>query len=93
MAFSTDGRIKAYNLYLLDDDKHFFPAYDAAPLVREATLKIHPEIKRALQPLANLIDNTTMQSLNYKVDMLKQSPAKVAHDFLIKKGLVYDNEK
>ncbi len=82
MAFSTDGRIRAYHLKLLRDDKHFFPSYLAAPVIRDATLKAHPEIKQALQPLYGLLTNKIMQQLNYDVDVLHQLPKQVALRFL-----------
>lgn len=82
LAFSTDGRIAAYHLKILQDDKHFFPPYYAAPLIRTDVLKVHPEIALALQPLVNLIDDKTMQQLNYQVDVLKKSPEEVAKEFL-----------
>ncbi len=85
--FTTDARIQAYHLIALADDKHFYPPYYAAPVVRAAILKAHPEIQKALAPLAGLTNNKTMQRLNYEVDVLKQTPEKVAHDFLVKRGL------
>lgn len=88
MAFSTDGRIPAYHLRLLRDDKHLFPPYYAAPLVRGAVLQAHPEIATALQPLANLLNENTMQQLNYEVDIEKKTPEAVAKNFLISKGLL-----
>lgn len=88
MAFATDGRIRAYKLVTLDDDKHLYPAYYAAPVIRASVLKAHPEIKAALQPLAGLINNATMQQLNYQVNVEKLTPAIVAHRFLVKKRLL-----
>jgi osmoprotectant transport system permease protein len=88
MAFSTDGRIANYHLKILTDDKHFFPPYYAAPLVRNEVLQAHPEILTALQPLSGLIDDKTMQQLNYQVDVEKQTPEDVAKNFLISKGLL-----
>jgi osmoprotectant transport system permease protein len=87
-AFSTDGWILAYHLRVLQDNKHLYPSYYAAPLIRAATLKQHPEIAKALQPLAGVINNKIMQKLNYEVNVEKQSPARVAHRFLIKLGLL-----
>jgi glycine betaine/choline ABC-type transport system substrate-binding protein len=87
-AFSTDGRIKAYGLQLLKDDKGFFPPYFAAPVVRSDTLEKHPEIEKLLRKLAGLIDNDTMQQLNYAVDEKKRTPEEVAGQFLLHHGLV-----
>ena len=87
-AFATDGRIAAYNLLPLKDDRRFFPPYDAAPVVRIPMLREHPEIRQALAPLAGLLDDATMQRLNYEVDEKKRSPADVASEFLRSRGLV-----
>jgi len=87
-AFSTDGRIVAFDLKVLKDDKNFFPPYYAAPVVRQDTLDAHPEIADALNLLAGKIDDTTMSELNAKVDLEKQNPKDVAHDWLIAEGLI-----
>lgn len=86
--FSTDGRIPALQLQVLKDNKHLFPPYDAAPVIRQATLDKYPEILKALSPLANLIDNRTMQDLNYQVDIKQISPQQVAHEYLLSKKLI-----
>jgi len=82
-AFATDGRIAAYDLQTLEDDKGFFPPYYAAPVVRRDTLADHPEIRAALAPLAGLLDDETMQRLNLEVDEKKREPADVARRFLV----------
>ena len=87
-AFATDGRIAAYNLRPLEDDKGFFPPYYAAPVVREEVLKAYPEIREALSVLSGVLDDTTMQKLNYEVDEKKRSPEEVAAKFLRSKGLL-----
>lgn len=84
---TTDGRVKAYDLLALEDDKHIFPPYYAALLVHHKTLERHPELKPILNILANKIDDATMTALNYRVDYLKQSPEQVAKDFLIQTKL------
>ena len=85
--YSTDGRLKAFNLQVLEDDKHLFPPYYAAPLVREEVLKKYPELENVLNQLAGRINDSVMTELNYKVDYLKQSPEKVAKDFLMEQSL------
>lgn len=82
MAFSTDGRLQKYRLQLLKDDQQVFPHYQAAPIVRMATLRQHPEIKKALQPLAGLLTNRVIRQLNYQVDVEKKPPMIVAKRFL-----------
>lgn len=81
-AFSTDGRIAAYDLQPLADDRHFFPPYEAAPVIRRDTLRAHPEIEDVLSRLAGRLDDATMQSMNYEVDHGKRRPAEVAREFL-----------
>jgi osmoprotectant transport system permease protein len=80
--YSTDGRLKAYNLMTLEDDKHIFPPYYASPLVRTDVLRKYPELEAALNQLAGKINDSIMTELNYKVDYLKQIPEKVAMDFV-----------
>lgn len=87
-AFSTDGRIGKFDLLILEDDKHFFPPYDAAFVVRGEALRKHPDVREALELLAGKIDNATMQRLNYAVDEEERREAEVAHEFLVKKGLL-----
>ena len=86
VGYSTDGRIKAFKLRVLDDDKNYFPPYYCAPLVRDQTLKKYPQLRTILNRLAGKLDNTTMQELNYQVDQLHKNPADVARDFLKSKG-------
>lgn len=94
-AFATDGRIDSYNLKTLEDDKGFFPAYFAAPLVRNDTLRKHPQLKDVLNRLADRIDAKTMRALNLEVDRREnpRKPAHVARDFLIRAGLIDPNDK
>lgn len=85
--YSTDGRLKAYGLITLKDDKAIFPPYYAAPLVRKEILEKYPELAPALNLLAGKINDSIMTELNYQVDYLKQLPEKTAQDFLMEKGL------
>lgn len=84
---STDGRVKAFDLVVLEDDKHIFPPYYAAPIVRNATLEKYPELTPALNKLSGTINDSIMTELNYRVDYLKQDPARVAKDFLVAQKL------
>jgi glycine betaine/choline ABC-type transport system substrate-binding protein len=86
--FATDGRIPAFNLKVLEDDKQFFPPYFAAPIVREDTLKKHPEIADALKLLAGKIDDKEMAALNAKVDLEKKDAKEVAKTWLKEKGII-----
>ncbi|MFQ5463795.1 MAG: glycine betaine ABC transporter substrate-binding protein [Phycisphaerae bacterium] len=85
-AFATDGRIAAYKLRILDDDRSFFPPYDAAPVIRSDLLRNHPEIRDALTPLAGTIDDREMRRLNFAVDELKQRPSAVARGWIGARG-------
>jgi len=85
--YSTDGRLKAYNLVVLDDNKHIFPPYYAAPVIRENSLKKFAGLEKILNLLAGKINDSTMTALNYKTDYLHQSPEKVAKDFLVSVNL------
>ncbi|PWK67638.1 osmoprotectant transport system permease protein [Mucilaginibacter oryzae] len=81
--YSTDGRLKAYNLVVLDDDKHIFPPYYAAPIVRDDALRKFPDLEKTLNLLAGKINDSVMTDLNYRTDYLHQSPERVAKDFLM----------
>lgn len=85
--FSTDGRIVAYNLRLLEDDKGYFPPYFAAPLIRTETLKKHPELRKAIEMLAGKISGKEMIRLNYLADQEKRDTYEIARDFLDSLGL------
>ncbi|MDB5030790.1 ABC transporter permease/substrate-binding protein [Mucilaginibacter sp.] len=85
--YSTDGRLKAYGLVVLDDDKKIFPPYYAAPIVREDALKKFPDLEKTLNMLSGKINDSLMTDLNYRTDYLHQSPERVAKDFLIAHNL------
>lgn len=85
---STDGRVAALDLVQLADDRHYFPPYEAVPLVRTETLERHPELRGVINKLAGVIDAPTMQKLNAQVDGEKKDPASVARAFLIEKQLI-----
>jgi osmoprotectant transport system permease protein len=85
--YSTDGRLKAYNLIVLKDDKTIFPPYYAAPIVRSEVLQKYPELEPTLNILSGKINDSIMTELNYRVDYLKQSPDQVAKDFLTQQQL------
>ncbi|MCY8994433.1 osmoprotectant ABC transporter substrate-binding lipoprotein OpuCC [Bacillus inaquosorum] len=84
LAYSTDGRIKAYDLKILKDDKRFFPPYDCSPVIPEKVLKEHPELEDVINKLIGQIDTETMQELNYEVDGKLKEPSVVAKEFLEK---------
>lgn len=88
MVFTTDGRIKAMDLVLTEDDKHFFPNYNAAPMLNSDTFKKYPAIADVLDPITAKLDNATAQELNSKVDVDGQDPHEVALDWLVQEGFV-----
>jgi osmoprotectant transport system permease protein len=85
--YSTDGRLKAYDLMVLDDDKKIFPPYYAAPIVRNDALKKFPQLEQTLNLLAGKINDSVMTDLNYRTDYLHQTPERVAKDFLVANNL------
>ena len=87
-AFATDGRIAAYNLRVLEDDRGFFPPYYAAPVARADVLERYPHVAEILNALAGLIDNETMQRLNREVDEDGRDPVVVAREFLVAEELI-----
>lgn len=85
---TTDGLIPALDLFVLEDDKHYFPPYDAVPVVRQQTLQRHPEVSQTLAELAGKISAADMQRLNYAVDGEHRDARDVVREFLKKQGLV-----
>ena len=88
LVYSTDGRVKGFDLKVLEDDKGFFPSYAVTPVVRKEALEANSGLDEALNTLSGLLDNDTITTLNAKVDIDHQSPQQVAHDFLRSKGLL-----
>lgn len=86
--YSTDGRLDSYGVRLLDDDKGYFPPYEAAPVIREDALKRWPGAAAALERLSGRLDEATMRRLNHEVDRKKRSPERVAREFLESRGLL-----
>jgi osmoprotectant transport system substrate-binding protein len=84
---STDGLISALGLTVLDDDRHYFPPYQAVPIVRQETLRRHPAVLAALEDLANKISDEDMRRLNYAVDGERRDAGAVVHEFLQSRGL------
>ena len=84
---STDGPIKAFHLTVLQDDKHYFPPYQAVPLVRQAALDRWPQLRGAFASLAGKVTAQEMQSMNEAVDGQHRDPADVVREFRKAKGL------
>lgn len=82
LVYTTDGRLNAFKLKLLEDDLKYFPDYTAAPVVRQQLLDAHPQLAAQLKPLAQMLDDATMRQLNAQVDVAHRSPTVVAAEFL-----------
>ncbi len=82
LVYTTDGRLNAFKLKVLQDDKHYFPDYTAAPVIRKDYLDKHPQLEEQLKPLAALLDDQTMRSLNARIDVDHENTTTVAADFL-----------
>jgi osmoprotectant transport system substrate-binding protein len=85
---TTDGLIPALDLVVLEDDRHYFPPYEAVPVIRRQTLEQHPEVARVLAGFAGKISDQEMQQLNYAVDGQHRDVKAVAREFLRKKQLL-----
>lgn len=86
---STDGLIQALDLVVLQDDRHYFPPYDAVPIVRNESLQRFPMLRTALEELAGKISEDDMRRMNYAVDGEHRDSATVAIEFLKSKGLIH----
>ncbi len=86
--FATDGRIANLDLTVLTDDKQFFPVYQGAPTLQQATLDKHPEITQILAPLSERLDTETMRRLNAQVDVDGLDADDVAEKWLEEEGLL-----
>lgn len=84
---TTDGPIQAFGLTILQDDKHYFPPYQAVPLVRDAALKRWPQIQTALNALAGKVTDDDMRAMNEAVTGEHRNPAEVVREFREKNGL------
>jgi osmoprotectant transport system substrate-binding protein len=85
---NTDGLISALDFFVLKDDHHYFPPYEAVPVMRSAMLKRHPEVGTALGELAGTISDQDMRRLNYAVDGLHRDATTVVREFLRERKLL-----
>jgi osmoprotectant transport system substrate-binding protein len=84
---STDGLISALGLVALEDDRHYFPPYDAVPVVRKAALERFPTLRGALEELAGKVSASDIRQMNYAVDGSHREPSAVVREFRKAKGL------
>lgn len=83
---NTDGLIAALGLVVLEDDKHYFPPYEAVPIVRRQTLERYPQVREVFSQLTGRLSAEEMRRMNYAVDGEKKDAAVVVRDFLQSKG-------
>jgi len=88
LIYTTDGRVKGFDIKVLEDDKHFFPSYNVTPVVRKDVLASHPGLEEALNQLSPLITDEAITEMNKRVDIDHQSPEQVARDFLQSKHML-----
>ncbi|RZQ62159.1 glycine betaine ABC transporter substrate-binding protein [Amycolatopsis suaedae] len=86
--FTTDGRIAGLNLKVLEDDKKFFPQYNASPTLRVDFLNQHPRIREVLAPVSAALSNDQMIEMGKQVDIDGKDPSEVAKDWMVAKGFV-----
>lgn len=86
--FTTDGRMVALDLTILEDDKHFFPAYNVAPVVRVEVLNKYPALKQVFEAVSSRLTNEEQQKLNFRVDVDGMEPSTVAFDWMKDQGLI-----
>jgi len=86
---ATDGLIPVLDLFVLEDDRHYFPPYEAVAVIRQQALQEHPEIAQAMAELRDKISDQEMRQLNYALDGQHRDAKDVAHEFLRSKGLLH----
>ncbi|HET7350462.1 MAG TPA: glycine betaine ABC transporter substrate-binding protein [Marmoricola sp.] len=88
--FTTDGRIVALDLNVLQDDKEFFPKYNVTMVLDEKTAKEHPQLEDLFAPVIEKLTDKVMIDLNAEVDVNGREPADVAYEWLVDEGFVQD---
>jgi osmoprotectant transport system substrate-binding protein len=86
--FTTDGRIKALDLQVLEDDREFFPKYNMAPVVSQSLMDDNPQIADLFAPVTEKLDDETLIDLNARIDVDGEEPTDVAWDWLRDEGFV-----
>ena len=84
---STDGPIRALGLTVLQDDRHYFPPYEAVPLIREDSLRRHPGIQVAMDKLAGKVSAAEIREMNFAVDSEHRDVGEVVRAFRKREGL------
>ncbi|WP_069812014.1 glycine betaine ABC transporter substrate-binding protein [Streptomyces sp. TP-A0874] len=89
--FTTDGRIPELKLKVLEDDRKFFPNYNASPMINAKTLEKYPQIRQVLAPITEKLTTGLAQRLNAKVDVEGQDPHEVAKDWMVEEGFIKED--
>lgn len=87
VVYSTDGKIPAYDLELLEDSKTAFNPYYLVPVITSSALEEEPRLREIIEKIADALDTSTSQELHYRVDIVGQSVEQVAKYFITAKGL------
>lgn len=88
VSFGTDGRVPAFDFKIIEDDKNFFPPYNASVVARNDTLENNPGLEEALETLKGAISDEEMAKMNSRVDIDKDNPKDVAREWLIENNLI-----
>ena len=86
--FTTDGRILALNLKVLEDDRNFFPKYNVSLVLTGDVAQKYPQIADLITPVAVKLTNDVLLKLNAAIDVTGKEPAEVAYDWMKKEGFV-----
>ena len=86
--FTTDGRIRALDLVVLEDDKEFFPKYNVAPVLTKEVVDEFPQVRDLFGPVTDRLTNDVLITLNARVDVDGKAPAQVAFDWLVEEGFI-----
>jgi len=86
--FTTDGRIVALDLTVLEDDEQYFPLYNVSLVVRKETMEKYPQIADLFAPVTDRLTNDVLLELNAQVDVDGREPADVAYEWLRSEGFV-----
>jgi osmoprotectant transport system substrate-binding protein len=89
VGLASDSRIKDYHLVVIEDDRHLFPPYHAAPVIIKRTLEQNKEISGLINPIAEVINNDNMRDLMYQVDILHKDVTQTAREFLLQKHILH----
>ncbi len=89
--YTTDGRIVALDLVVLEDDRNFFPAYNLSPVVQAQFLEEYPQVADLFAPVAAELTNETLLELNARIDVEGEEPTQVAYDWLVAEGFIIDD--